>query len=145
MDELTKCFIFVSMEKHTLFYDGNCGLCHKSVSFVLKRDKNAAFSFSPIGSNYFNTQFTESEIENFPDSIIVKNSHGIFLESDAVKEIFKELSGIWKIAWFFLAIIPRFLRNFGYRFIAGIRRSIFKDPNTNCPIIPPELKQRFHL
>ena len=133
------------MEKQTLFYDGHCGLCHRSVSFVLKRDKNAVFSFSPIGSDFFKKEFSESEIKNFPDSIIIKNTRGVFVQSDAVKEIFKELDGIWQIPACFLAIIPRFLRNFAYRCIARMRRSFFKDPETNCPIIPPELKQRFHL
>jgi predicted DCC family thiol-disulfide oxidoreductase YuxK len=35
-----------------IFYDGLCGLCDKSVQFILEKDKHEQFLFCALQSNY---------------------------------------------------------------------------------------------
>ena len=38
--------------KSILFFDGNCGLCNRSVKFVLRKEKNQELIFSPLQSEF---------------------------------------------------------------------------------------------
>ena len=35
-----------------IFYDGVCGLCNRGVQFVLRRDREGAFRFATLQSDY---------------------------------------------------------------------------------------------
>ena len=40
------------MEKPIVFYDGDCGLCNRSVAFVLKHEKSPVIHFAAIQSEF---------------------------------------------------------------------------------------------
>lgn len=116
-----------------LQYDGSCGLCHRSVRMVLAEDRSGtAFTFSPLpGSDQA--------------SVIVETADGRTLtKSDAVIQILHRLGGLWRIIGVVFGLVPRALRDVGYDFVARIRYRIFGKTKDACPLLPADLRSRFH-
>ncbi|MEM6553004.1 MAG: DCC1-like thiol-disulfide oxidoreductase family protein [Planctomycetota bacterium] len=130
-----------------VFYDGDCALCHRSVTFILRRDPDGSrFTFSPIGSNTFNQRIPADQRQQLPDSIVVQCDDGTLLvRSNATLHILQQLGGVWKPFAQVAALIPRPLRDWVYRCVAAVRHRFFKKPADACPMMPPELRSRFHL
>lgn len=128
-----------------LFYDGDCGLCHRWTRFVLSEDRTGrAFQFAPLQGNTFSETNIEIRESGVLDTILVKTSSGEFLErSDAVIYILERLGGFWRVLASVARIVPRTLRNAVYNFVARNRRRFFPEPKSLCPILPPELRARF--
>lgn len=127
-----------------IFYDGRCGLCHRSVRFILEKDSRALFRFAPLQGRLFEEAFEPAIRQSLPDSIVLQTAEGsLLLYSSAVVYILKQLGGVWKIAGILLGIVPSFLGDAAYRLIARLRRKLFRQPEGLCPLIPPHLRSRF--
>jgi predicted DCC family thiol-disulfide oxidoreductase YuxK len=116
-----------------LLYDGSCGLCHRSVRLVLAEDASGtAFTFSPLpGSDQA--------------SVIVQTADGRTLtKSDAVIHILHRLGGLWRVIAVVFGLVPRTVRDVGYDFVARVRYRIFGRTKNACPLLPPDLRSRFH-
>ncbi|MCB1120512.1 MAG: DUF393 domain-containing protein [Verrucomicrobiae bacterium] len=134
---------FVS-NKPILFYDGDCGLCHRFVLFVLKHEVSPEFQFAPLQGSTFRNRFSEEERKQFPDSLILVTGEGeVLLLSDAAVFAMKTLSPGWRRLGSVIGVFPKPIRDLGYRFVAAVRRSIFRKPEGVCPMLPPELRGRF--
>jgi predicted DCC family thiol-disulfide oxidoreductase YuxK len=128
----------------TVFYDGGCGLCHATVRFVIVRDRRGRFRYAPLGGATFQASISESERAGLPDSFVVRTDDGrLLVRSTAVAHLLRNLGGAWPVVGALLSIVPRPLRDVGYRFVALVRRRLFAAPTEACPIVPPELRPRF--
>jgi predicted DCC family thiol-disulfide oxidoreductase YuxK len=129
---------------HWLFYDGDCGLCHGVVRWVLARDANAVFLFAPLHGESFTKRVAKEQHANLPDSIVLQTPEGaLLLKSDAVRVMLLQLGGSWRTLGVLLGFVPRALSDWGYDLIAKVRHQLFKKPNDVCPMVPPELRSRF--
>ncbi len=130
-----------------IFYDGNCGLCHGCVRFVLAQEdktKPQKFQFSPLQAETFKKYSANQNLQTLPDSIVLYRQDGsLALRSEAVLEILKGLGGFWKILADIGRIFPRPLRDWLYDLVATYRRKIFSEPKQLCPIVPEDLRSRF--
>ena len=132
--------------KPILFYDGDCGLCHRFVMFVLRHEHSALFLFAPLHGETFAHQFSDSQAAEFPDSLILLTESGeLLMLSDAAVYALKTLSPGWRRVGAMIGILPKSIRDFGYRCVAAIRRTLFKKPEEACPLVPAELRSRFLL
>lgn len=129
----------------TLFYDGHCGLCHRAVKFVLRHDpEGAAFRFAPLQGPTFQAAVPTAQRAALPDSMAVRTLDGrLLLKSEAWLHIMRRLGGIWKLIGSVCSIVPRFIRDWGYDFVAAVRFRIFGRRDDLCPLIPPALRNRF--
>ena len=129
----------------TIFYDGHCGLCHRWVKFVLKKDaRGTAFRFAPLGGERFLQTVPEPRREGLPDSIVVKTvDDRLLVRSAAVLHILTRLGGPWRLAAVLCRIVPAALRDWLYDRIARLRHRMFRCPAETCPALPPELRSRF--
>lgn len=130
------------MPKHLVFYDGTCGLCHRLVCFILKKDKNQRFAFAPLDGKTAKKYLPRS-LQDKDTVILVENyetpSRRFFIESKAIWRVCWLLGGMWKlIGW--LYIFPAFLFNWAYRLIARHRHRI---PGTSCLLPGNEDSSRF--
>lgn len=124
-----------------ILFDGLCGLCNKSVDWLLKKDTNEVFMFSPIQGEFASTlKIDHSLIEN-PESIIYLDQKRLFSKSSAALRIAKELPFPWKLLIVFY-IIPNFLRDPIYEYIANNRYAWF-GKSDSCSIPSPQEKHRF--
>ena len=118
-----------------IYYDGHCALCHGSVQFILKIDRNSVFRFAPLSQLENRNQF------NFPDSLVLEKNDDYFMEGNAVLEILKKLSWRWRFLGMILNLIPLFLLDKAYRLVANNR----KRWRMVCPVVPIELGQRIGI
>jgi predicted DCC family thiol-disulfide oxidoreductase YuxK len=128
-----------------LFYDGDCGLCHRAVLFVLRHDgEGTRFRFAPLGGDAFEEKVTGPMARDLPDSIVIlTNNGGLLTRSAATVHILRRIGGAWALLGALLWLVPRPLRDFGYDFVARIRHRLFTRPKDACPLIPPALRARF--
>ena len=131
-------------EPELLFYDGGCGLCHRSVRFVAAADRAGRFRFAPLGGDTFRALVPEERRGGLPDSIVVRRADGALLvRSDAALHVLRRLGVGWRAVVVLLALVPRRLRDAGYDFVARRRLRWFARPDVACPLVPPHLRARF--
>jgi len=127
-----------------LFYDGNCGLCHRAVRFVLAEDSAAAFRFAPLDSDLFRSVIPAGKRNDLPDSFVILTVGGVVLtRSAAVRYLLARLGGIWRLVGGLAGLIPTRLRDVGYNAIARFRSRLFARPAAACPVLPVHLRDRF--
>jgi predicted DCC family thiol-disulfide oxidoreductase YuxK len=132
-------------EPEVVYYDGDCGLCHRTVRFLLAEDLHGdAFRYAALQSEHFAQHVSDSEREELGDSVIVRTADGRLLQrSSAIVHLLLALGGLWRIIGSLIWCIPRPLRDFGYDAIAKVRKRLFPAPQGLCPLIAPELGRRF--
>lgn len=124
-----------------VFFDGVCHLCMGSVQFLLKQNQKENLYFSAIGSETFNSLLPKESYGNLPDSILYWMEGKLYLESDAILQLTRELVFPWPLFYGFW-IFPRFLRNSIYRHIAKHRYDWFGKAEA-CMVPSPNIQKRF--
>lgn len=124
-----------------VFYDGECALCNGFTQWLIARDRRRVFRFTPLqGETAARTIGTpEGEPEQW--TIILLDADGEHEHSDAVLRILHRLGGMWRVVCI-IRIIPRGLRDWGYRFIAR-RRLRWFGKATDCRL--PTAEERDQL
>ena len=102
-----------------VLYDGECQFCEKWVHFAQSKLQDKTISFLPINSVEAIKIEQEFQIRN-QDSVVYIQNNIIFFKSQAVLKICKQLQFPYNYL-VFLKILPTFLLNFGYDFIAKRR------------------------
>ncbi|MEY2796315.1 MAG: hypothetical protein RIR10_2031 [Planctomycetota bacterium] len=132
-------------EPTIVLFDGRCGLCTRSVQFILKRDRNARFRFAPLESAVAARACarigapTPQTVE--PDSIIVIADNRALERSDAALAIAARLPLPWPIFAVF-RVVPRGLRDWAYGIVARNRYRWFGRHDA-CMIPTAEQRARF--
>ena len=138
-------------EPARLFYDGDCGFCHRAVRIVLSEDLNTtdeiALRFAPLaGPTFERLTDTRDDIQadELPDSIVLILEDGQLLtRSAAAIEIASRLGGLWRGLAVVGAALPAAPLDAAYDAVARVRKKLFAKPNDACPILPPEMRARF--
>lgn len=132
-------------EHDLIFYDGTCGLCHGWVRFLLPRDRDGSrFRYAPLQGETWAGRVPAERRRELPDSVVVRTAEGdLLVESRGVIHLLRRLGGRWKVVAGLLWIVPRPLRDLGYRLVAAVRYRLFRRPQELCPIVPAELRERF--
>ena len=114
----------MSTGRPILFYDGSCGLCHSVVRFTIARDRRARFQFAPINGETWKSMVDAQA--NDPLTTVHLLEQGRLLDrSSAVCRLLIGIGGFWKLVGCLLWLVPRPLRNVGYRLVARSRYRIF--------------------
>lgn len=127
------------MNNHPIiFYDGLCGLCDKSVQFILKHDSKRIFRFAPLQSG-FAKEILGQHITF--DSFILFYQNKTYFQSTAALNVLKLLGGVWLVGYVFI-LVPPFIRNGIYDFIARNRYKWFGKFDS-CKIPTPQQRELF--
>ena len=107
--------------KCIVFYDGECGLCQRSISFLSWADKKHNLSFAPLNGETYqhNIGATPADLT----TLLFFSNGNVFKKSDAIINIGNQLGGIYQIINV-LKIIPKNVRNHMYDFVANRRQHI---------------------
>ncbi len=128
--------------KHIILFDGVCNLCNSAVNFVIKRDPQNRFVFTPLQSKAGTLLTNQYDIDTTQvDSIVLIKNNTAYTKSAAALRIAQQLKGLWPLLSVFL-ILPSFLRNWVYDYVAQNRYKWFGKQDT-CMIPTPELKDKF--
>ncbi len=127
-----------------VLFDGVCNLCNGAVQFIIDRDPGSQFRFASLQSEAGQALLARHDYRlpaGDPESLVLVEGGQVFERSTAALKIARRLSGGWR-AFAVLLVLPRALRDVGYRFIARHRYGWFGKSDA-CRLPTPELKARF--
>jgi len=132
-----------------LLYDGECGLCNRTVRMLLRLDRRGVLRFAALQSAAAQ-EFLRSHglpTEDFSTLVLVpdwsKRSEPRFaLRTDGVVGALWLCGGGSRVLAALLYSIPRFARDAVYKFTSRTRYKIF-GPWRECPLPRPEWRKRF--
>lgn len=158
-----------SRGRTVLLFDGKCNLCNGAVQFVIDHERSPsrngeAESAAPPATKALAFASLQSEVarellrdavgedaatrlregangSGDPDSLVLIEDGEAFTHSSAALRVARHLRAPWSFATVFL-VVPRFLRDAVYRFIAKRRYGWF-GKTESCRVPTPELRARF--
>ena len=126
-----------------VIFDGHCVLCNSAVRWFLRRDQRDQLRFAAsesidLAALLVRRNIAAANTGAGPDTIlVVRDFNGpaeeTHLRSDATLEMLRELPQPWPAVAAALRLIPRALRDLGYRLIARWRYRIWGRLES-CPI-----------
>lgn len=128
-------------DKTLILFDGYCNLCNAAVVFILKRDKKEKFYFASLSWPIALEIKKKHPAFAHTDSILVYQNGKVYDQSSAALKIAGGLRGLWPLLGIFW-IVPKFLRDALYRFIAKNRYKWFGKRDT-CMIPNKDVSHRF--
>lgn len=133
---------------NVVFFDGVCGLCNRFVDFVLSRDRRGAIRFAPLQGDTAkrvlsgDCRAVSSETQTFDTVVWLDSSSREFVRSAAAVRVLWRIGGVWSLIGWLLWLIPRPLRDVGYRLVAANRFRLFGKKET-CRLPSPAERERF--
>ena len=125
-----------------VIFDGTCNLCNGAVSFIIKRDPEARFLFTPGQSEVASKLAIQYNIhESFDETFVLIKQNQCYYRSDAVLEIASQLTGGWRLLRI-LSLIPAGLRDWLYDLVASNRYRWFGRRDV-CMSPSDEVARRF--
>ncbi len=126
---------------YVVFFDGFCGLCSGAVDFLIARDTQKKFKYSPLQGEYIKALNVNIDTNNL-DTLYVYDGFKIFEKTKAWTLLAYELGGFWKFLSICSKIVPVFILDFFYDLIARYRYKIFGKKET-CRLPSPEQRDLF--
>jgi predicted DCC family thiol-disulfide oxidoreductase YuxK len=125
-----------------ILFDGVCAWCNASVNWLIKHDKAGRLKFAPLQSPAGQALLKQYNLPaDFMDSMVFIENDVAHTYSTANLRTTAYLGWPWKMgAW--LQIVPRFLRDGVYKFIARNRYKIM-GKRESCVLPTPEYRARF--
>lgn len=125
-----------------VFFDGVCGLCNRFVDFLIARDSKSKLSFAPLrGETAKRLLGKDGPQEAVLLTVILIDSKGMHVKSDAAIRTLSHLGGVWHLAALFY-LVPRPLRDLVYDWVARNRYSWF-GKRESCRLPAPAERARF--
>lgn len=110
----------VDAEPPVLFFDGECGLCNRTVRWLITRDRRRGLRFAPLQGQLAAQQLPALPSGYEEGSVVLWDEEGIHYRSDATFRAVACLGGFWRWARVLL-LIPKIVRDPVYRLIARHR------------------------
>lgn len=125
-----------------ILFDGVCNLCNGAVNFVIKRDTGNVFKFTPLQEKQGVLLLKMHAVDTQKlDSIVLIENEKVYVKSSAALRIARKMSNLWPL-FFVLLIIPSFIRDGVYDFIAKNRYKWF-GKKEQCMIPTQGLREKF--
>jgi predicted DCC family thiol-disulfide oxidoreductase YuxK len=133
----------VSEWRNLVLYDGECGLCDRTVQFLLRHDKKGVLNYAPLQGETARP-FVEAEPALETMLLVERLADGSTRVSARSRGVFRtlgKLGGGWRLlSW--LRVLPAFLTDLGYRLVARHRIKWFGRVDV-CRVPDPATRQRF--
>ena len=131
-----------STPKSVVLFDGVCNLCKGSVQFLIKHDKHKKLSFASLQSEFGQALLLRNKLNPTEfDSFLMLKDGIIYQKSTAALLIFRLLGFPFNLLLVFW-VIPKFLRDIAYQFVAKNRYKWFGKQG-ECWLPTAELQSRF--
>jgi predicted DCC family thiol-disulfide oxidoreductase YuxK len=128
--------------RHLLLYDGDCGLCDRSVRFVAERDPGGLFAFAPLASDRARAVLARHDVPPdepartfFVAADAETRRERLLSRSDAAVFVGRTLGAGVGLGARVLRVLPRRLRDAAYDFVARHRHRFFPRP-ASCAVAP---------
>jgi predicted DCC family thiol-disulfide oxidoreductase YuxK len=109
-----------------IVFDGQCVLCSANAQFVLRHDLRGHFRLASMQGEVGAALYRRFGIDPAdPESMIVVDGERLHRDSDAIFAIYTGLGWPWRALAGVGRLVPRFLRDPVYRWIARHRYRLF--------------------
>jgi predicted DCC family thiol-disulfide oxidoreductase YuxK len=132
-----------------VLYDGHCGLCDRSVRWLVERDRGAVLRFAPLQGETAAPILERYGIpadRDFRTMLVVDEPatprERLRVRSDGALAALVALGGRWRFFAGLARLVPRFLRDAVYDFVAARRLRWFGRLDA-CRIPTPAERARF--
>lgn len=125
-----------------VLYDGVCGLCNRSVRFLLDRDRHDRFRYAalqrPLAAQVLAKYgYDPSDLDTFYAVVDYQTPRErVLRRGRAALFVLRRIGGAWGAAAVVAGILPTFALDVGYRFIAKRRYRWFGKLDA-CPLPRP--------
>ncbi|WP_404377515.1 thiol-disulfide oxidoreductase DCC family protein [Vreelandella aquamarina] len=127
---------------HIVIFDGVCNFCNGAVNFIIQRDPEGVFAFTPMQSELARELTQRFNVHDVGmDTLVLIKNDECYVLSDAALEIAKDLKGPWRLCYA-LKIVPRPIRDAAYKLFARNRYKLFGKRDV-CMVPSAEVKSRF--
>ena len=131
-----------NLPSQLIVFDGVCNLCSGLVKFIIARDPQAAFMFTPLQSEPGQQILQRYDLPNDDFESFIYIRQGILYQrSTAALYVLRDIGGLWQHLYGFI-IVPRFIRDGVYDLVARSRYSIWGRKDS-CMVPTPDIKKRF--
>ena len=114
------------MSPSILVFDGVCVLCSHWVSFVLRHDRQRLYNFAAMQTPAGRGLLIEHGLDpDDPTSFLLLEAGRSYTDTDAIVRVLRSFGGRWKIVAALMALVPRFVRDPMYRWMARNRYRLF--------------------
>jgi len=126
-----------------VLYDGTCGLCHASVRWILRHERDADLLFAPLqGATAAALRVRFPQIPTALESVVLVDGERVRVRSKVFLYAARHLRAPWRwaygVRWF-----PAIVLDLGYRVVAAIRRRVWGTVDDACTLPAPEQRARF--
>lgn len=124
-----------------ILFDAECVLCSANAQFVLRHDKAGRFRLASMQGEVGAALYRDNGMDpRQPVSILLIDGSRVRQDSDAVLAIYEGLGFPWRIVGV-LRVVPTFLRDRIYRWVAQNRYRIF-GKRVTCWVPSAEYRDR---
>jgi predicted DCC family thiol-disulfide oxidoreductase YuxK len=127
-----------------LLFDGECGVCAASVQWVLAHERSNQLRFaalqSQVGRAFVEASGLPPQIDSLLWLELEAGTLRIHYYADAVRAVLRYVGGAWSWLDACFGLVPRALRDFGYRWFARHRQSVAAK---QCLVPTPDQRARF--
>lgn len=125
-----------------VLYDGECGLCNRSVQTILRHDRRGAFRFAALQSELGQALLARHGLPpQAMNTVVLVDGQRAFTQSRAALRIAGKMDRPWPLLGAF-RLVPAPLRDFVYDWVARNRYRWFGRTDA-CMLPPPEVRARF--
>ena len=129
-------------EHRIVIFDGVCNLCNGAVNFIIRRDPECKFRFTPMQSQIAQELIRKYQVpEVGVDTFLLIEGETYRVRTDAALAIAAELSWPWPLCIVF-RIFPAKFRDFFYKRLARNRYSLFGRRGV-CMVPNSDVRSRF--
>lgn len=115
-----------------LFYDGDCGICTRSVRFLLKRDRHSRLHFAPLQGTTAQSLLPEGLRKKLSTAVYRRREGEVYLRSEAVLYALIDTGSTWRFTARALLCLPNGFRDADYNWVAQNRERL--SPKGACPM-----------
>jgi len=131
------------MADSIIVFDGVCVLCSRWVGFVVQRDPRGQYKFAAMQTQSGRNLLVAHGIDpDDPLSFLLLEGGGAYTDTDAIVRILRTLGSGWRVAAALLSIVPRFVRDPLYRWVARRRYRLFGRREA-CVVPTADIADRF--
>lgn len=125
-----------------VLFDGVCNLCNGAVDFIIRRDRHKHFMFASLQSVTGQRLLKHFQLptEQYESMVLIRQGK-LYQRSNAALQIARDLPAGWSLLYY-LKVVPVFLRDGVYNFIARNRYTFFGKKNS-CRLPSPDEAARF--
>lgn len=109
-----------------LFYDGECGLCSRSVRWVHRIDRLRAIAFAPLQGETARRILSEKDRTEM-DSMLLVEGDQVWRKSAAIMQLIRATDCRWYKGVLFFDLFPQNLLDWLYDRVARNRDRFFSD------------------